>query len=182
MDFLDGFYFKFDRTGDEAFFAEYSPGGRERREIVVTAKWDEQLKNVEKWTRNLLREFQEPDLWTSINDERKLAEGASQTADNSPFTPDEQKRLAQDVREIKEFLVRTYSVNQEQAKFVDDRLNYLTEASDRLGRKDWINLTLSVLMTIIIGLSMPPDASRELLRFAGQAFNWLLVSPLYLPV
>lgn len=150
--------------------------------VLFVDEWPGQVQNVEAWARNLKREFAEPDLWSTISEEKRLAEGASQSNGNSPFSPEERQRLAQDVKEIRQFLARTYSLNQEQAKFVDDRLHYLTEASERVGRKDWINLTLSVLMTIIISLAMPPDASRELLRFAGQVFKWLIEGQLYFPV
>jgi hypothetical protein len=182
LEYPDDFFFFFDRFANGKHVGTYSPGGQERAVTVIAEDWPAQLKNVQAWAGNLKREFAEPDLWTTISEERKLAEGASSGNDNSPFSPDERQRLAQDIHEIKEFLARTFALNQEQAKFVDDRLHYLTEASERLGRKDWINLTLSVLMTIIMGLAMPPDASRELLRFAGQVFNWVIANQLFFPI
>jgi len=182
LEYPDRFFFLFNRFSSGKYAATYSPGRSERRTFIVADDWPGQLRNVEAWALNLRRELEEPDLWATISQEKRLAEGASEASGNSPFSLEEQQRLAQDVKEIREFIARTFSLNQEQAKFVDDRLNYLTESAERLGRKDWINLALSVLMTIIIGLAMPPDASRELLRFAGEVFKRLIVGQLYFPV
>ncbi|HBB96526.1 MAG TPA: hypothetical protein DC054_14155 [Blastocatellia bacterium] len=181
LEYPDSFFFLFDRGGDNSYYGGFSPAEYERAVGVTAGTWPKLLDAVQRWAVCLKRELEEPDLWATISEEKKLAEGASEGNDNSPLSPNEQQRLAQNIDEIKEFLAHTFALNQEQAKLVNDRFRYLTEASARMGRKDWINLSLSVLMTIIIGLAMPPEASRELLRFAGQVFGWLISGQLFLP-
>src|SRR2546426_109761 len=44
----------------------------------------------------------------------------------------------------------------------------IISSSERVGRKDWINLLISVLVGIVISAALPPEATRELFRFVGD--------------
>jgi hypothetical protein len=58
-------------------------------------------------------------------------------------------------------------------ELVESRLNYL-------GRKDWINLLISVLIGIVITSALPPEATRELFRFVGTVLRQIISTPLLL--
>jgi hypothetical protein len=42
-----------------------------------------------------------------------------------------------------------------------------------MGRKDWLNLFLGVLVNQIVTLAIPPDAARGLFALAGTTFQWV---------
>jgi hypothetical protein len=80
--------------------------------------------------------------------------------------------------EIKQYLLTAHKLDPE---LVEARLNYLIEAAERVGRKDWINLLLSVLVGIVIQAALPPESIRELLRFVGTVLSQILRHQLLLP-
>jgi hypothetical protein len=63
---------------------------------------------------------------------------------------------------------------------LESRLNYLVEASERVGRKDWINLLISVLVGIVISAALPPETTRELFHLAGIVLRQIINMPLLL--
>jgi hypothetical protein len=65
-------------------------------------------------------------------------------------------------------------------ELVESRLNYLIESSERVGRKDWLNLLISVLVSIVISAALPPEATRELFRFVGTVLRQIINMPLLL--
>ena len=104
LDYSSDGFFSFSRLEDGRYYSIFSPAEYERQGSRVADDWPGQFSHVEDWAKYLKREFQEPDLWTTITEEKQLAEGASTTDNNSPFTPQERERIAADIGEIKEFL------------------------------------------------------------------------------
>lgn len=153
----------------------YSPGEDQAVDFrQVVGDWHDVTNSLVKWISCLRRELDAPDLWRTIAQERKLAEVAvSGTLGNEKFSPEEQRYISQQLNEIKAFLLTTNRLQLEAARIVEDRFDYLEGASQRLGRKDWLNLTIGVLFSIIIAVALPPDAAKELLRMAGVAFQSL---------
>ena len=64
-------------------------------------------------------------------------------------------------------------LNENQDKFIRQRLDYLAEASKRMGKKDWMNLTLGVLMNLILFLRLTSNTAGELMKVAGNTLRWL---------
>ena len=122
--------------------------------------------------------MESPDLWTAISQESDLLEATSSDEANTLFTADEKAYVLIGINEIKKYLLTAHKVDPE---LVESRLNYLAEASDRVGRKDWINLLLSVLVGIVIQAALPQDATHELFRFVGMVLRQILRHPLLLP-
>lgn len=169
---VSGYYFRFDNT---AGAAEYSPG----RDSVVAkvafaGGWSVQLNNFVEWTNYLRRELHEPDLWSSVSAERLLLEAASAPdSDNRPFTAEERAGLLGGVEQIREHLRKTEATDSARWDFIEGQLLYLIEASNRMGRKDWLNVVISVMTQLAFQLPMAPAAARALFRLAGEAFQWL---------
>jgi hypothetical protein len=49
----------------------------------------------------------------------------------------------------------------------------MQKASERMGRKDWMNLALGTLSSIIVTAAFPADVAKALFRAAGDALTWL---------
>ncbi len=128
------------------------------------------------------REIEEPDLWETIGVEKALAGAAAdKDLDNSPFSEEERKRINQDLIEIKNYLLSRADFGPEQKVFLEERFRYLAEASQRLGRKDWMTVLLGGLLNVIVGLALAGDKAGELMRFAGQVFHWLVTTQYFFP-
>lgn len=175
------FYFTFDWVGanhwiemspappDEEEVRDYGPQpDRLIRKKNATLGDKEVLQLFSGWLEALRREIQLCDLWSAISDETALIEAASTAyRHNEPFTEDEKRQISKGIHEIKEHLIQTQRLTAEKQTFVETRLSYLEEALGRLGRFDWLNLAVGVLMNIAVGVSLNPDSVRETFRIAG---------------
>ena len=133
---------------------------------------------VHRWLARLKRETDSLDLWGAISKEAQILESAaSSDTSNAPFSTEEKAYIVDGINEIKQYLLTALKLDPE---LVESRLNYLVESSERVGRKDWINLLISVLVGIVINAVLPPEATRELFRFVGTVLRQIINMPLLL--
>jgi hypothetical protein len=145
----------------------YTTGGKAGDEIlegVSTPEWAAVTRSAGDWTR-LVREFTDsPDLWAELRREQEILSGAEYARmSNAPFTAGEQLRIAEQLREVKSNLVEQYSLSGERLSRVEAKLDEVVEASHRLGRKDWLNIFLGVMLTVIVTAILPPDAVQHII-------------------
>jgi hypothetical protein len=176
-----GFYFLFDYHPTHRHYSQCSPGEDTAIQQQISRSWETQKTFAKTWLHWLKREIESPDLWGSIARGAEIAEAAaSNDTENISFNENEKQYIATGINEIKEYLLKAHDLSERNATLVAQRLDYLIEASNRVGRKDWINLLLSVLVGIVISAALPPDSARELFSFAGQVLHQILHSPLLL--
>jgi hypothetical protein len=176
-----GFYYTFDFS-DQGHWAEFSPGEHKVVQTAHPGAWSQQLGYVGLWLTYLKREIEAPDLWAAIRTETDLIlAGGTSEQDNAPFTPGERQRIGENLRELRDYARATYQLSADQAQFINARLAYLEEASERVGRKDWLILAAGVLVNIVVGAALAPEAAKDLLRFAGRVLGWLIGAHPLLP-
>jgi hypothetical protein len=174
-------YFHFDLQQGK-HWCRFSPGNEKAIDEGYPGSWPGQLAYVGRWLGYLKREFTATDLWAVLSGESTLVSaGSSATADNRPFTPAERSRVAQSLAEIRAFLISAHQVNEQSVRLIDERLKYLEEASERLGRKDWLNVAFSVIANIVVGAALAPEAARNVLNLAGTLLGWILGGTPILP-
>ena len=102
--------------------------------------WEGLKRLVNRWLQDVKLDLNTPDLWAELQREAKLL-GTSSNAitENTPFTADEQKELARRLDELAKYLSHTYSLPRAQMQTLEAKVEYLVQASGRLGRKDWFN-------------------------------------------
>jgi hypothetical protein len=74
-----------------------------------------------------------------------FSQASDSIIENTPFTPDEQKQITDQLRVMVERVQGTDSLSPAQVKALNDKLKYAVEASRRLGRKDWFFLFAGVI-------------------------------------
>jgi hypothetical protein len=173
-----GYYFLFDNIAN-GFISAWSPAKEILKQTANSSSWAGQIKHFKEWLGYLRREVESPDLWSAISKETELLDATSTDEANTPFSSEEKAYVLSGINEIKQYLLTAHRLDPE---LVEARLNYLAESSNRVGRKDWINLLLSVLVGIVMQASLPPEATRELFRFVGVVLRQILShNPLLLP-
>lgn len=189
------FYFTFDWLGAN-FWIELSPAPPD--EVIVKGRGPQPdrlmarenaiqgdrvvLQLLSDWLDALKREVQTPDLWLSISKEAALFNAASSSDyENTLFTIEEKQHIAASLSEIKEYLFQTHDVAREKQEFIENRLSYLEQATERLGRFDWLNVAVGVLTNIVVGIALNPDSVRETFRIAGFLLNKLFGGQKFLP-
>jgi hypothetical protein len=171
-----GYYFVFDNA--DGFWSKWSPGEETQERIQHASDWAMQLNMFGNWLSYLRRETESPDLWGAISNEARILESAaSSDTSNAPFSAQEKEYILTGLNEIKQYLLTAHKPDPE---LVESRLNYLAESSNHLGRKDWLNVLISVLVGIVISAALPPEATRDLFRFVGTVLRQILNSPLLL--
>jgi hypothetical protein len=106
-----GAAFVFDIDSSRAdHYAIFYPGTQGPTEKINAGEWHIELGYVQRWLTHVKREHDAPDLWAEIQQRRELIAGDPTGAENSPFTPEEQGQIATQLREISEYVRRTYDL------------------------------------------------------------------------
>jgi hypothetical protein len=171
-----GYYFMsdFPSAGTETHAYEFTPSEQSFVSVKSTSgSWPGQLNAVKRWLRLIKRES--IDLWSALGAEHTLLEAAVGTSDdNSEFSEAEKQKIVVALAEIREFIATGNALSQEQLTVLDDRVRYLQDSANRLGRKDWINVALGVLTSLVLQLALPGDPARDVFRFAVKALEWVM--------
>jgi hypothetical protein len=165
-----GYFIKFG-----GFYIIYSPGSRQRVESQPHLQsWAVRLATCKSWFTGLRKEVEAPDLWTSVGQERELANAASSDhTDNDPLNSGEKQLVVESLSQIKATLLSMQQFDQRQAAIVDSQFKYLGESAERVGRKDLLMLTFGSLVTIIVALTLTQEQGNTLLRLAATLLHRL---------
>lgn len=179
------FYFSIARGelghNQDGFIVEFSPGEETQLESNTSGVWQNVVWDVTRWLGNVRREIEIPDLWEKLSIDNELVQRINaDSSDNLPFTQSELLQVRKSLEEIKTYLIQANVLSEDQRKLIDARFSYMEAASTRMGRKDWINIVVSNLLSIVITLSLSGDSTRDLFRFAGQIVRQLLGTMQYL--
>jgi hypothetical protein len=113
-------------------------------------------------------------LLTEVSPHPGIAGGfVDQGADNLPFTPPELIRIAVSIRQIRQVMSERSDIKPEQLDLISRKLDEMQHASERLGRKDWMNYAIGTLTSIIVTAAFAPDVAKALLKAAGTALSWV---------
>jgi len=179
------YYFCFDAAeradGISQYFG-YSPGNSSFVERGWTSTPDF-IFNVKEWLKNLQRETEAPDLWRALAEESAMIQGMPGTESaNTLFTPEEQQKVKAALNEIKAYMCQLQKFSLEQQQVIEANFNYLIDATNRVGRKDWKVIFLGTLISTAIALAIPADNTSAILRFAAQIIRKMLSEIIYLPL
>ena len=140
----------------------------------------EKVENTVKWFEYWLRdtvvryvsEVYEPDPWGQLRQFQPLISDSTFTQEDfQSFTPQEKVEIRRSLQGFKRLVYENYDPDEEQQEFIEERLDYLSKAVDRLNRFDWRALAVSVVIGIGINLSVDTSTGAVLLRLLEQAFR-----------
>jgi hypothetical protein len=171
-----GYYFTFDNAAG-GFFSVFSPAAERESGAESFGSFSIQLGGLIRWLSWLKRETETPDLWGAISQQDNLIESATSDMDNTPFTANEKTYILSGLNEIKQHLVTAHKLDPE---LVEGHIKYLVESSDRLGRKDWKNLLLATIVSIVMSGALPSESVREVFMFIGTVLRQILKMQLLL--
>lgn len=157
------FYFSFDwhsatnedgmDIGIRSAFSR-SPGDVHREEQRRLLGWNVQVAAFSEWLSLLERELGQQDLWSiALRDGESLTREALDIEDNSPFRPDEVRAIQDQLEAFRSEVRASLQLHAAELARVESHVQYLRDSSERLGRKDWINLLLGVLIQLTLQVS-----------------------------
>ena len=175
------YYFRFDFSNNMPT-CDFSPGEDKLVDTGYTgAVWSGQVRCAKDWLSWLRREVQAPDLWAAIAGSTALIGASERPVPEGPFSTEERKRVAVSINELKEYIQKSYEVPLGRWTIVSGQLDYLIEATTRMGKKDWVLLAAGTLVNVVLTASLSPDAAKDVLRFAGHVLGWIFTHQILLP-
>lgn len=176
--------FLIEPTKDEDYEDPYyqitaSPGRELLQEDWKADNWSNVLDGFNYWLDCLSSELEAPDLWAAVAGDTHLIKLAA-NQDNAPFTSGEQLQVKNALSEIKAYLIASHKLSGSRLDATETRLTYLEESASRMGRKDWLHVSIGVLANIATSIALGGNDTRELFRLAGQVFKQFLGTILYL--
>lgn len=166
------YFFLFDFHQDQ-HWCEFSPGRDKLADTDYPGTWGGTLAYFRQWLEYLKREVFAIDLWAAAQSQTAFIHAQSESDTESPFTLEERERIQTSINEIKEFVFKAQPLSEAHMRYVEGRLNYLVDASNRMGRKDWANVAIGVFTNIVVSAALNPEATRDFFQFVGAALSWV---------
>jgi hypothetical protein len=165
------FFYEF-RTVDGQQYARLYPnenGGTVERAVGT---WLLQLEHFWAWLSIVMREAQAPDLWAEAI---AAAQSPAVTAgSNEEFSVAERESVAQLIGGLRQYITERADATDQRLEAVAEQLTYLADASERLGRKDWINAAIGVTLSIVVSGLISPDDARTAMQMMWHGLQGLV--------
>lgn len=118
---------------------------------------------ITEWAEEARVTFDTPDLWVQMRRSRELIV-AVQRADfsNAPFTEDEQRQIAVQLRAARNDIAEKFKLTGEQIERLEERFNEAEEASKHMGRKDWLIYFLGTITALIITATVAAGVGEQI--------------------
>jgi hypothetical protein len=136
--------------------------------------WDGVMESVNVWLWDVKSDLDMPDLWAGLRRQPEmLGPAPDETIENNPFAAGEQAEIRQQLREIQEYVKKSYALSGSQLHALDETRAYMDEAVGRLGRIDWRNAAAGAMLGALVTAAIPPDAVRAYLEMLFQSLAHL---------
>lgn len=147
---------------------------------LVSLTWSEGvLQEIVRWAEEIDRYSSMPDLWAELRSEHEvIARASAPGLENTPFAHGERSEIRRELGEVRHYARTALRLSEQQLQELDGRLRYLEEASERLGRKDWLNIALGTVITLAAEALLPPEEIRNVLAMILHPLSHLFGHPL----
>jgi len=124
--------------------------------------WETTLRRISSWLDEVKRDVETPDLWAELQNEAELIGVTYEDIENTPFTQEEKNEITHEFSEFADYAQRIYPLSAGQMNVLNAKLDYLVKATDRLGRIDWRNALVGVIMGYVLTIALPPESARSM--------------------
>ncbi len=142
------------------------------------ASWDQVLELLPEWVEEIERDTSMPDLWAELGNQQELVAFVSgPDVENAPFTDAERSEVLKQLDEIRQYAKTALRLSEQQMQQLDGRLRYLEEATERLGRKDWLTIAVGTIVTMAMEAIIPPSEVRNVFTMLLHPLSHLFGHP-----
>jgi hypothetical protein len=159
-------------------FVTFSPEFK-MSDIYPSQDWayfTEVFDSFKSWINNHVAEYVEelqiPDLWSEYkkgNKTLRFNEINFENRENFSFEEKEQIKMA--INELKLLIHKNMETSDEEQQLVNNRLDYLIEAMNRLNKFDWKSVAISTTMSISIALTLDTSKGQLLFDLFRKVFS-----------
>jgi len=119
-------------------------------------------------------------LITEVSPRRGLSAAYAAETTNAGFATDESRRIEQDLAKVASEMASRADITPAQIAMLEAKLREISEASTRLGRKDWIMFVAGTLTNVVVGAAFAPEAARALFTSLNSNLAWVFQNALRL--
>lgn len=160
----------------EHFVIAYSPGHTMLHETEPHQSWWTVVNTFIGWLGYLSREISQPDLWEELEELKKdvtfgyefeyeVENGMQQ------FTYQQVVQIEKGINDVRGYLLEQVDGN---ADVINHKLDYLIDASKRMGRTDWQNVFFGALVNLAINTGLDPVQRQAVLALFQSAVTGIL--------
>lgn len=144
--------------------------------------FDQLKEHFMSWMREHPKKYFEdqdsPDNWRDWDLNRTVLDAIGPTSsDNSAFNMEEVASIERTLNAFRLETITKLELNEEEVKKLNEQIDYLIESSTRLGRKDWIMIAASTIITVVVALSLDTSKGRTLFELFRSALSALGFGP-----
>ena len=137
---------------------------------MYNGTWEGQKQLCWNWADRLKLELESRDLWTELaRYQESFTLSPREEIEDTPISAEEADEIRNSIEELEAKLFESYSLGEEQQKFISGRLDYLAETARRQGKFTWVHTAIGVLVTIAWSIS--PDDLGYYWRLVQSAFR-----------
>jgi hypothetical protein len=125
---------------------------------------------VVRWLKDIEKDLATPDLFAEIGKPPQISSLAEED-DNRPFDASEQAEIAKWAAELKNDAGERYGIDDERLRELEEKIDYLVEASGRMGRKDWVILAVGYIGTTMLDSGIKEQILQGLAAAIGHLFG-----------
>lgn len=165
------FHFTF-KMFEELFTIERVPGDKRAYSKQECKTWGGLLERFNLWLDDLRREVETPDPWEqNENYETIVSVVPSLSAPNEPFSLAEQRGIWKALVAMQGTLLAATEGIEEQQAAIRAEIQNLKEATERMGRKDWVMLTIGTLVSLATAMTITPEATKAALNYLRHSIT-----------
>jgi hypothetical protein len=130
---------------------------------------------IERWLDEIRETVGVPDFWDELKHGRQLVAEIQRGSDNTLFTNDERRQIAAQLQAIKAQMREQFALTSGQIAQVNEKLDEVIEASERLGRKDWLVYFLGTITALIIASTVTSGAGEHIFTMVIQGIAHMFI-------
>ncbi len=112
------------------------------------------------------------DKWNSFNFETRIYELAQiDLGDNSNFSHQEIEQIQKSLYALKAEILDEFKPTNLQLDYINKRIDYLIHSSQTLGKFDWTNTFISIMISIAINMCVDTETGKRFFEIIKNVFN-----------
>lgn len=175
LNYLDGnYYFQFEFYYGE-HCCKFSPGEEMVMQSEKPKTWILLVKYFCQWLNCLKREIEAPDFWKEI-EKYQIAFPLTipEELPNEAIPAYEADQMDDRLSLLADQIEAKFNLQEEDNRFVRQKLNYLADAARRQPRRDWEYLVIGVLINIAFQLRVTPEQAKNIFQLAKECIGNLI--------
>ena len=126
-----------------------------------------------------IEESETPDVWKIHSNRHKVEDsiGNIDYSDSDEYSESEKAQIRIALQDFREKVINKVELDEDQIKGIDERLDYLSKAIDRLSKTDWKGIAISTIINIGTAIVLDPIKRDAIMHFFTEAFKIVIPLP-----